>query len=61
VFVAPNGVLLEKEFLSKGVSGIKVKLKKFKEHLKRFHPLLMLHRKYKMLYNQLARHHPYVG
>ena len=35
MFVALNGVLLEKEFLSKGVSGRKVKLKKIQGTLEK--------------------------
>jgi hypothetical protein len=34
VFVARNGVFMEKEFLSKGVSGSKVQLEEIQETLK---------------------------
>jgi hypothetical protein len=36
VFVACNGVFMEKEFLSKEVSESKVQLEKFKKHPKIF-------------------------
>jgi hypothetical protein len=35
VFVARNGVFLEKEFLSKGVSGSKVQLEEIQETLEK--------------------------
>jgi hypothetical protein len=41
VFVARNGVFMEKEFLSKGVSGSNVQLEEIQETPKIFqHPLI---------------------
>jgi hypothetical protein len=47
VLVAHNGVFLEKEFLSKGVSGSKVQLE---EKKKMFHRPLIPYMRYKLLY-----------
>jgi hypothetical protein len=50
VFVTHNGVFLEKEFLSKGVSGSKMQLEKFKKKQKMFQYPWIPYRRYKMLY-----------
>jgi hypothetical protein len=50
VFVARNGVFLEKEFLSKGLSGSKVQLEEIQETLELFQHPLKIHRMCKMLH-----------
>jgi hypothetical protein len=52
VFVARNGVFLEKEFISKGVSGSNVQLEEIRETPKMFQHPLISYRRYKMLYHQ---------
>ena len=51
VFVARNGVFLEKEFLSKGFSGSKVQLEEIRKHPKLFQQPLNIHEMCKMLHN----------
>jgi hypothetical protein len=60
VFVARNGVFLEKEFLSK-VVGAKCNLEKFEKHRKMFQYSLIPYKRYKMLYHQMLKHHPHIG
>jgi hypothetical protein len=60
VFVARNGVFMEKDFL-KELVGARCNLKKFKEHPKVFQHLLIPYKRYKMLYCQILKHQPHVG
>jgi hypothetical protein len=61
VFIAHNGVLLEKEFLSKGVSGSKVQLEEIQETPENIQHPLIPYGRYKMLYWHMLKHHPDVG
>jgi hypothetical protein len=61
VFVARNGVFMEKEFLSKGVSGSKVQLEEIQETPENVSHPLIPYRRYKMLYRQMLKHLPHVG
>jgi hypothetical protein len=61
VFVAHNGVFMEKEFLSKGVSGSKVQLEEIQKTPKMFQHPLIPYRWYKMLYHQMLKHQPHIG
>jgi hypothetical protein len=51
VFVARNGVFLEKEFLSKGLVRARCNLKKFRKRPKLFQYPLKIHGMCKMLHN----------
>jgi hypothetical protein len=61
VFVARNGVFIEKEFLSKGSVGARCNLKKFKKLPNIFQHPLVPYRRYKLLYHQMLKHQPHVG
>jgi hypothetical protein len=65
VFVARNGVFMEKEFLSKEVSGSKVQLEEIQETPKNIVPPDVEapnpYRRYKMLYRQMLKHLTHVG
>jgi hypothetical protein len=61
VFVARNGVFMDKEFLSKRVCGSKVQLEELKKHPKMFQHPLIPYKRYKMLYRQILKHQPHVG
>jgi hypothetical protein len=58
VFVAHNGVFMEKEFLSKRVSGSKVQLEEIQETLENVSDLLITYWRYKMLCRQILKHQP---
>jgi hypothetical protein len=60
VFVARNGVFMEKEFLSKGVSESKVQLEEIQETPKNGLAPTDLIPRYKMLYCQMLKHQPHV-
>jgi hypothetical protein len=56
VFVAGNGVFMEKEFLSKGFSGSMVQLEEIQETPKNVLAPTDLIQRYKMLYCQMLKH-----
>jgi hypothetical protein len=60
VFVARNGVFMEKEFFSKGFSGSKVQLEEIQETPENILAPTVPYRRYKMLYHQMLKHQPHI-
>ena len=61
VFVARNGVFLEKEFLSKGVSGSKVRLEEIQDAPEMVSAALNFHGMNKKLQNPFSKNQPHEG